>query len=616
MSGGKSSSKGSSKGSGGSGGSTSHRRDDPPPRVGDPRAVGTNPSRGVTTAPPPRPTAQPGPQPAAGHDGRTPSVGDPTRIRPGGQGTGETRPAATGGAGDGADGAAADPRQSWFGGMLRDAAGNAASSAAGSLGSRAGEWAGEQVFGPSGGSEEPGGGEGGEGGEGSAEGGDFFGGLLRPGGAGVGDGFFGGLVPSGGGPAGSAEGNGMFTGIGAAVGEVAGRVGQEGLSREDVSTMPAMVPGRGPGGASTMPAYGSMPGAGAPGGRSDAYAWARARIQQSMEALPEARHASRGGLSGALDEAVEWALEESGLLGMLEKVTGNLAELNAATAAWQAQAAAVRSVAAEVRAGALPLAGEWAGSASDAFGGHMGEVAEALDQTAEEMAQTAQIINSAAQECAMAEGMVIEIITEAIEALIVSLAAEAVLAVVTFGAAALVGALIDEAEITVFVGRVAQVSTKLAKALEELLKALQEMGRAVKATRKLKDLGEVMSKMRKVETAFKDLRALEEGESKAARIAQKIDEKVTEKVGDWGEDQLKGALGIDEEDREGVQRGDGTLKGNLKAAGKSSLGVAQEAWKSDTNQDAVEQELLNDLGLRQQPDPYRVDRSRIQTAFG
>ncbi|MFF4338693.1 hypothetical protein ACFY00_01995 [Kitasatospora sp. NPDC001540] len=552
---------GSRRGSSGGSSSGSQRRDpresyaQQHPRVSDPSTVGA--SR--------HPQAQPQPQtPPAGHGGtggtgRTPTVGNPEEIRPG-----AARPAGDGG-GEAGGGASDEPEAvqgSWFGGALKEAAKNAATGAAGSFGSKAGEWAGQKVFGSS---EEP---------EGGPEGEDDS-------------------------PA--------ATGLARAT---MGAVREYQAERAGPTTQP------GAGGWSTQPAYVSGPGAELLNSGSDAYAWARAQIQESIGNLPEAEHKSRGGLSGALDEMVEWALEKSGLLDMLEEVTGNLAELNNATMEWQAQASAVRSVAAELRSGVMPVAESWAGAASDAFGGHMGNVADALDQTAEEMMQTAQIINSAAQECAMAEGMVIEIITEAIESLIVSLAAEAVLSFVTFGAAAVVGALLDEAEIDVFVARVARVSTKLAKALEELLKALQEMGKAVKATRKLGDISKVMQKMEKVETAFNNVRKLEEGESRAARIAQKIDDKVTEKATGWAEDRIKAGLGIDEEDREGVERGDGTLKGNLKAAGKSSLGALKEGLTSETNKSALEQELLNDIGLNQEPDPYRVDRSRIQTAFG
>ncbi|MFJ1790396.1 WXG100 family type VII secretion target [Kitasatospora griseola] len=465
--------------------------------------------------------------------------------------------------GDGADGVGPiDPRESWFKGKLKDSAGTVIDS----VSQRAGDWAGDRLFGPKD-PENP-----------------------EPGG---------GAAPSTE-PDGVGEGGGDVAGPGGMLGRVAGQVGAEaaGGGWGDTGTGRIMI-GRG-----------SLPPGLSLDGPSDAYAWAHARVEQAMANLDPAQHPDRGGLGGMLDEAVEWALEQSGLLGMLEKVTGNLAELNAAAEEWQAQAHAVQSVASELRGGAVPLAQGWAGSASDAFGGHMGEVADALDQTAKGMEQTARIINSAAQECAMAEGMIIEIISEAIESLIESLAAEAVIAVVTMGVGLIADALITEAQIARFVAKVAKVSTELARKLEELLKALKELGSAVKAVRNLEGISKALTKVKDVKTAFNGLRELEQGEGKIAQAAQKLDAKASE----WAEGKLREGLGI--EDGDPVQRGDGTLKGSLKAAGQSSWAVAKEGLTSDVNKEAITQELLHDAGLAHDPAPYRVDESRIATAFG
>ncbi|GAA2123868.1 hypothetical protein GCM10009759_75250 [Kitasatospora saccharophila] len=552
---------------GGRGGSTSGRQ----PTVEDPRKLMAQ----QRTSTPPAPAGH-------GAGGSTPTVGRPENIRPtAGQGTATTRQTATAPASEpeGEEPAGVD-RRTWFGGGLvqgakdtaAEGAKNFVTSAAGNFGSKAGDWAGDRVFGSS------------EGGEGEPE---------EP-----------------------------VAHFGAAAVEAARSAVQPGADGgaagpEGWSTQPAYVsPGGGYGVPVTQPGRLGGPAGGMPAGRSDAYAWAQKQVEEKIQQLEEAQHKSRSGLSGAIDGLVVKALEESGLLDALEKVTGKLDELNYATMEWQAQAGAVRSVAAELRAGVMPVAETWSGSASDAFGGHMGDVADALDQTAEEMMQTAQIINSAAQECEVAEGMVIDIITEAIESLIVSLAAEAVLTVVTFGAAAVVGAILDEAEIGVFIARVAQVSTKLAKALEELLKALQEMGKAVKAARKLGDIAKVMEKMKKVESTFNRLRTLEQDGTKAAKIAQKVTDKAAQKAESWAQGQVEDWMGMDKGDRDGVQIGDNTVKGNLKAAGQTAAGVAKEAWHDGTNQNAIKQEFLNDVGLDQEPEPYRVDRSRIQTAFG
>ncbi|MFI2190934.1 WXG100 family type VII secretion target [Streptomyces sioyaensis] len=355
-----------------------------------------------------------------------------------------------------------------------------------------------------------------------------------------------------------------------------------------------------------------------------------------MAPLPEATHPSRGGLGGMLDEAVEWALEKSGLLDVLEKVTGDLAQLNAAADAWQTQAKAVQLVAEELRTNANPLSRQWEGQASSAFSGHMGELVSALDSTAEGMHQTAKIINSAAQECAQAEGMIIEIISEAIECLIASLAAEAVIAVLTAGIGLIADALITEAEITVFVARVARVSEELATKLEELLKALKELGSAVKAVRNIRTAKNALGGIKKVETAVEGIREFGQGGEGLGKVGKDILQNrslagTEERLIDAGlrqgikstdsfvsgkvEEGVKAGLGIDSEDPVQLSE-DRSAKGFGKAAGQSAWGAAKEGLMSDTNKEAVKEELLHDTGFAHDPEPYRVDRSKVDTPFG
>ncbi|WP_159028149.1 WXG100 family type VII secretion target [Streptomyces gilvosporeus] len=393
------------------------------------------------------------------------------------------------------------------------------------------------------------------------------------------------------------------------------------------------MPG-GPGQYSTMPAYGPPPGGlggypSGPGGSSggypgattgmtpagDAYGWIRTPNPAPMPMLQEAQHPERGGLGGMLDEAVEWALEKSGLLEMLEKVTGDLAQLNQAADAWQTQAKAVQLVAEDLRTSANPMSQQWEGQASTAFSGHMGEIVKALDSTAEEMQSTAKIINSAAKECAEAEGMVIQIISEAIEALIASLAAEAVIAVLTAGVGVIADALITEGEIAIFVGRVAKVSEELATKLETLLKALKELGQAVKAVRGLKTAKTALSGIKKVETAVEGVREIGQGEGMVAKGVAKADEFITGKINEGVDNAVRSGLGIDDDDP--VQRSeDRSVGGFGKAAGKSAWEAAKEGLTSDTNKNAVEQEILHDTGLAHDPEPYRVDKNKIDTPFG
>lgn len=386
------------------------------------------------------------------------------------------------------------------------------------------------------------------------------------------------------------------------------------------------------------PAPSPYPGAVPPAGTSssgEAYAWARSLSPAQSAPLAAASHPSRGGLGGMLDEAVEYALEKSGLMDVLEKVTGDLAQLNAAAEEWQAQAKAVTRISEELRRSAVPLSQQWEGQASDAFGGHMGKVVEALDSTAAGMLKTAQIINSAAQECAMAEGMIVEIISEAIEALIVSLAAEAVIAVLTAGIGLIADALITEAEITVFVARVARVSEELATKLEELLKALKELGSAVKAVKNIESAKTALTSLKNVKTAAEGIRTFEEGGEGAGKLGKEIwQNKSVEGMGDRlkdfglrqgvkkadsyvtgkAEEGVKAGLGIDSEDP--VERGDLSGKGLGTAAGKSAWGAAKEGLTGDTNIEAVKGEFLHDTGFEDDPEPYRVDRSKVDTPFG
>ncbi len=412
-----------------------------------------------------------------------------------------------------------------------------------------------------------------------------------------------------------------------------------------------------------------------------------------MAPLNPATRPDRSGLSGWLDHNVEHALKSSGLLKYLEKVTGNLDELNEAAEEWQAQAKAAQNVAEQLRAECQSLPGQWQGVASDAFGRHMGEVVEALDSTADGMYQTAQIINQAAQMCAMAENMVVEIISEAIESLIASLAVEAVVAVLTLGIGAIAGAMLDAAEISVFIARVAKVSEELATNLEKLVKALKELRSALKAVKSLKDARNALKAVREVKSAVKGLRDMEKGGEDASKIFKDAKEArslegVAGKVGDLAARKAAGWLdgkatdfvqGEIKQDLFGDSQDDsvdfggrvttgkglkgdalGSLSSFAGAAGKSAMGVAKGDWSDPNSKALIEGSLEGEAGYQlrnhgyggdiahdtgqafgdnfvgqqaekivggneyvkgvteneHDPAPYRVDKSRIENAFG
>ncbi|GAA4851035.1 WXG100 family type VII secretion target [Kitasatospora terrestris] len=238
-----------------------------------------------------------------------------------------------------------------------------------------------------------------------------------------------------------------------------------------------------------------------------AYKWTRDYLKEPLLPIPEIHNPAQGAIDGALDDAVRWTLEKTGLLEMLEKVTGNASALTAAAQQWQAQAQATRDVAAELRRGGDELAEQWHGEASAAFGGHMGQVVEAIDATAEDMAQTAQLLSGAAAECKLAEDMVVEIIREAIEWILVTIAVGIVADILTLGLATVVDALVVEAEMLVFIARVEKVSVTLARKLRTLRRLIKQMREAEKLGEKIKKANsarKMIGRMRKGGKSFKD----------------------------------------------------------------------------------------------------------------
>jgi len=325
-----------------------------------------------------------------------------------------------------------------------------------------------------------------------------------------------------------------------------------------------------------------------------AYQWTRDRVQDSLPQLPSIENPVAEGLDAGLDSIVKAALDATGLMDMLEEVTGNLDALTAASHEWLAQSKAMREVANALRAGGTRLEGEWEGEASAAFGRHMGMVVEAIDATAADMEQVAQIINQAAAECQLAEQMVIEIIREAIECLIITLAAGVVVDILTLGLATAAEALIVEGEIAMYIARVGQVSVKLEKALKELHEA-------IKAMKEARTLGK-FNEARKAAKAVRKLGGMKNRASSLRELA------TNPSMANLGEYATARAL----------QSGFGAVKGTV----KGGLGVVTGAGDFAG---VLTDNLLGDDGLHTiagaldgppENAPYRVPKTRIEEAFG
>ncbi|MFF0298057.1 WXG100 family type VII secretion target [Kitasatospora sp. NPDC004614] len=329
----------------------------------------------------------------------------------------------------------------------------------------------------------------------------------------------------------------------------------------------------------------------------EAYKWTRDRVDVITAPLPDLSNPVSEGLDAGLDHIVKAALDATGLMGMLEKVTGNLAELTAAAQEWQAQAKEMRAIAADLRAGAAPLAEDWRGDASVSFAGYMGEVVESIDATAADMEQVAQIIGQGAAQCQLAENLVIGIIREAIETLIVSLAVMVVIDIVTVGLATIVEALVAEAEIAIFIARVEKVSVDLAKALRTLQKAVKDL-RTIDRNRK---------GLQKATEAAKAVRKMGKKPLKAGwGVIKNADDLPLE------ERLLKAGVQI------GVKQVFSPIKGGTKAVIGAGIGAGDyggllgDTFRDDRNVDTV----TGALDGPGKPQPYRVPKNRIEEAFG
>ena len=105
-----------------------------------------------------------------------------------------------------------------------------------------------------------------------------------------------------------------------------------------------------------------------------------------------------GGLSGLIDEAINWVIAHvPELMRLLDYVTGDTPALQGAAQAWHDQGNALNSVLRDLRQSAAGLPEKWAGQASSAFGRVMGDVTQALSLVATSMGQTQQILEDAAR---------------------------------------------------------------------------------------------------------------------------------------------------------------------------------------------------------------------------
>lgn len=106
------------------------------------------------------------------------------------------------------------------------------------------------------------------------------------------------------------------------------------------------------------------------------------------------------------------------------------------------------------------LDGAWPGEAADAFHKEASAFEDALKGEAADMDQIAELLETAAEACAEAEKLMIDLLVEIVQAAPAAAATTAILPVLTAGAAAAVGPLITAAGIAHKAMKAVKITTK------------------------------------------------------------------------------------------------------------------------------------------------------------
>ncbi|MFE4023873.1 WXG100 family type VII secretion target [Streptomyces sp. NPDC059101] len=185
-------------------------------------------------------------------------------------------------------------------------------------------------------------------------------------------------------------------------------------------------------------------------------------------------------LAGALDSVIRGAIKELGLDEYLEKVSGDNEKLMETAREWRAAARDLQGVLDDLQAERRGLQHSWTGEASEAFSKTMSEFEKALHGEAEDMITVAELLEMAAESCAEAEDMMVELITEIVEALLVAAATAAIVAILTAGVGAAIGPLIAAGGAAHRAMKAVRITARLADKLKDLadrMRALQKLRR-------------------------------------------------------------------------------------------------------------------------------------------
>jgi uncharacterized protein YukE len=185
-------------------------------------------------------------------------------------------------------------------------------------------------------------------------------------------------------------------------------------------------------------------------------------------------------LAGVLDEIIRGIIKQFNLDELLEQVSGDNELLTETAIQWRKQANELRGVVEDLVADRRTLARQWQGEAFGKFDTMMTEFEEALMGEATDMDTMAELLEMAAQECAAAEQLMLELIVEIVEVALATAATTAILSLLTAGAAAAIGPLIAAAGIASRAAKAVRITAKLADALSDIAKRMQLLRKMMK----------------------------------------------------------------------------------------------------------------------------------------
>ncbi|OEJ53785.1 WXG100 family type VII secretion target [Streptomyces agglomeratus] len=191
-------------------------------------------------------------------------------------------------------------------------------------------------------------------------------------------------------------------------------------------------------------------------------------------------------LAGVLDEIIRGIMKQFNLDELLEQVSGDNELLAETAVQWRKAANDLRGVVEDLVAERRTLATQWEGEAFESFHKMMSEFEEAITGEAADMDTMAELLEMAAQECAAAEQLMLDLIVEIVEIAIATAATSAILSLITAGAAAAIGPLIAAAGIAHRAAKAVRITAKLADALADIAKRMQLLRKMMKARNALR----------------------------------------------------------------------------------------------------------------------------------